>query len=109
MKTTLLILVIFSSAGLYLFSNKTGKQIAIPINADTSSRNPVNFKTQIQPILQKNCSPCHFPGGKLYEKLPFDDGKTILSLKAGVSKRIKDEKEKALISLYIDQNILNRK
>ena len=64
----------------------------------------VNFKTQVQPILQKNCSPCHFPGGKLYEKLPFDKGETIVSHEAGVFKRLKKEDEVRLVKRYIDEN-----
>ena len=64
----------------------------------------VDFKTQVQPILQNNCSPCHFAGGKLYEKLPFDKGETILSHEAGILKRIKKENEANLIMQFIAQN-----
>ena len=64
----------------------------------------VNFAKQIQPILQKNCSPCHFPGGKMYERMPFDAGKTIVSHKDGILRRIKEEKENTLIKTYIEQH-----
>jgi hypothetical protein len=63
----------------------------------------VNYQTQIQPILQMTCSPCHFPGGKMYEKMPFDKGETIISHEAGILKRIKDEQKVALIKKYIRQ------
>src|SRR4029453_4467858 len=37
------------------------------------------FASDIRPILQSSCQPCHFQGGKMYEKLPFDKPKQILS------------------------------
>ena len=63
----------------------------------------VSYQTQIQPILQEKCSPCHFSGGKMYERMPFDKGETIISHQAGILKRIKDEKEAALIREYVQQ------
>ena len=60
----------------------------------------LNFKSQVQPVLEKNCSPCHFPGGKLYEKSPFDKGETIINHKAAILKRIKNEKKVKLIRQY---------
>jgi hypothetical protein len=59
------------------------------------------YKNHIQPILEKRCSPCHFTGGKMYEKLPFDNPVTITLHETGVLKRIKDEKEKSLVSDFI--------
>src|SRR5262252_3296605 len=35
------------------------------------------FASDIRPILQSSCQPCHFQGGKMYEKLPFDKPQTI--------------------------------
>jgi hypothetical protein len=63
----------------------------------------VNYNTEILPVLQKKCSPCHFPGGKLYEKLPFDNPVTILNHETGVFKRIKDQPEAGLIKQYLLQ------
>ena len=39
---------------------------------------PVDFQTQIRPILEKRCQPCHFAGGKMYARMPFDKPQTIL-------------------------------
>ena len=69
-----------------------------------SAKDSINYKMQIVPILQKKCSPCHFPGGKMYERMPFDKGETIISHEAGVLKRFKDEQEVALIKQFIQQN-----
>ena len=65
----------------------------------------INFERQVQPILKANCSPCHFPGGKMYKKMPFDSGQTLLSHEAGILRRIKNEKDKDIIRRYINENI----
>ena len=62
----------------------------------------IDFTSQVQPILVKNCSPCHFTGGKMYDKLPFDKDTTIINHQATVLKRIKGE-ENTLIKSFIEQ------
>jgi len=59
------------------------------------------FETKIKPILTKRCQPCHFGGGKMYAKLPFDDPKTIRALGVKLFTRIKDEKEQALFRAFL--------
>jgi len=76
----------------------TQKTIAL---ADT-----IHFTSQIQPILVKNCSPCHFTGGKMYERMPFDKDTTIINHQTGILKRIKGE-ENLLIKTFIEQNKIN--
>ena len=66
----------------------------------------IHFTSQIQPILVKNCSPCHFTGGKMYERMPFDKDTTIINHETGILKRIKGE-EKLLIKTFIEQNKIN--
>lgn len=73
-------------------------------NIRGQEKDTIDFKTQVQPVLQNNCSPCHFPGGKLYEKLPFDEGGTIISHKTGILKRFKKEEDLKLLRQYIVQN-----
>jgi hypothetical protein len=65
----------------------------------------VDFSSQIQPILVTRCSPCHFPGGKMYGRMPFDKDTTILNHEAGILRRIKDEKENELIRVFISQQL----
>jgi hypothetical protein len=77
---------------------------AAPKKIASNRADTLDFKTQVQPILVKNCSPCHFPGGKLYEKLPFDKGETIVTHEAGVFKRLKKDDEVKLVKQYIDEN-----
>src|SRR5437867_12109888 len=62
-----------------------------------------NFNTEIKPIFQARCQPCHFQGGKVYEKLPFDKPETITRLGTKLFTRIKDEKEQRLIREFLEQ------
>jgi len=64
----------------------------------------VDFKTSIQPILQKKCSPCHFEGGVMHARLPFDKPETIVKLGTKLFSRIKDEKSRATIREFLSQN-----
>ena len=68
----------------------------------TTAKDTINFAGQIQPILVKNCSPCHFTGGKMYERMPFDKDTTIMNHQAGILRRIKGE-ENTLIRSFIQQ------
>jgi hypothetical protein len=76
----------------------------------TSIQNPIaelkdtiRFSSQIQPILVNHCSPCHFTGGKMYERMPFDKDTTIINHEAGVLRRIKGD-DNVLIKTFIQQN-----
>ena len=69
------------------------------LSTDTS-----HFKKYIQPIFEKHCSPCHFVGGKMYEKLPFDEAQTIINNKTGILRRIKDDSEKTLIITFVEEH-----
>ena len=84
--------------------NVVSKKKQVPIIATPALTDKIDFKTQIQPILQKRCAPCHFPGGKMYEKMPFDTANTILTHKEGILRRIKDNPDNALIREFIEQN-----
>jgi hypothetical protein len=64
----------------------------------------VDFKTSIQPILAKKCSPCHFAGGVMHARLPFDKPETIVKLGTKLFSRIKDEESRATIREFLSQN-----
>ena len=63
----------------------------------------VEFATQVRPILEARCQPCHFAGGKVYEHLPFDRSATITTLGTKLFTRIKDENERRLIREFLSQ------
>jgi len=68
----------------------------------TSAR--VDFESQIQPMLKSKCQPCHFSGGKMYDKLPFDRPQTIKTLGTKLFTRIQDENERKLIREFLAQD-----
>jgi hypothetical protein len=59
------------------------------------------FESQVRPILERRCSPCHFPGGKMYGRLPFDQPGTIRVLGTALFSRIHDPEERAAISAFL--------
>jgi hypothetical protein len=63
----------------------------------------VDFQTQIRPVLQAKCQPCHFNGGKVYAQMPFDRPETIKTLGTKLFTRIKDENERRLIRDFLAQ------
>ena len=81
---------------------KERKTVAIRSSVTDS----VNYASQIQPVLQQKCSPCHFTGGKMYERMPFDKGETIVSHETGIVTRL--SKETGLVTL-IKQYVMQTK
>ena len=63
----------------------------------------VDFSTQIKPLLEAKCQPCHFSGGRVYAKMPFDRPETIKTLGTKLFTRIKDENERRLIRDFLAQ------
>jgi len=72
-----------------------------PTSSTTTAR--VDFPTQIKPILEAKCQPCHFSGGKVYAKMPFDRPETIKTMGTKLFTRIKDENERQLIRDFLAQ------
>jgi hypothetical protein len=66
----------------------------------STNRKP-DFDTDTKQIFQARCQPCHFPGGKVYDRLPFDKAETITRLGTKLFTRIKDEKEQRLIRDFL--------
>jgi cytochrome c553 len=54
------------------------------------------FASTVRPVLIARCAPCHEPGGKMYDSLPFDKGQTITSHSEGVLKRLKGDDRAAV-------------
>jgi hypothetical protein len=92
---------------------KSRSASALALTGATDSRAPtsdpanapakVDFPTQIKPILEARCQPCHFNGGKVYQKMPFDRPETIKTLGTKLFTRIKDENERRLIRDFLAQ------
>ena len=70
--------------------------------ADTKAH--VDFDTQLKPMLQSKCMPCHFSGGQMYERLPFDKPATIRKLGTRLFTRIKEEDKRRLIEDFLAES-----
>jgi hypothetical protein len=66
-------------------------------------KTPVDFDTQVKPIFKSKCMPCHFNGGQMYDRLPFDKPDTIRKLGHRLFTRIKQEDERRLIEEFLTQ------
>ena len=77
--------------------------MALAASADTPPKPaaPVDFDKQIEPIFKAKCQPCHFPGGTMYAKRPFDRPATIVALGEKLFTRIKDEHEREIIRTFL--------
>ena len=63
----------------------------------------IDFAAEIRPIFESRCTPCHFAGGQMYERLPFDRPETIRKLGAKLFPRIKDENEQRVLREFLAQ------
>lgn len=97
-----LMLLTVSLTGCQLAESQTHAVNLTAVNSITPATKP-NFDTEIKPIFQARCQPCHFQGGKVYDKMPFDKAETITRLGTKLSTRIKDEKEQRLIREFLEQ------
>jgi TolB-like protein/Tfp pilus assembly protein PilF len=82
-----------------------------PNNKPTTSTQTLaerpTFASDIRPILQSRCQPCHFQGGQMYEKLPFDKPETITKLGTKLFTRIKNEDQQRLIREFLSEQSAN--
>jgi hypothetical protein len=62
-----------------------------------------DFESQIKPIFQARCQPCHFSGGKVYDRMPFDQPQTITRLGEKLFTRIKDKEGQRVIREFLSQ------
>ena len=73
-----------------------------PVSSSPKAR--VDFDTQLKPIFQSKCMPCHFSGGQMYDRLPFDKPATIRKLGTRLFTRIKEEHDRKLIEDFLTQD-----
>jgi hypothetical protein len=108
----MLILAVATTCGLSGCANTTSRtaspmlasvHISQPSNSGSTAPVKVDFATQVKPIFESRCQPCHFSGGTMYQRLPFDRQETIKALGTKLFTRIKDEKERSLIREFLAQ------
>lgn len=82
------------------------EQAATPVPAQTAAPHAVtakqvDFVRDVRPILERRCQPCHFEGGKMYAKLPFDRPETIAKLNTKLFSRIRAEEEQQILRAFL--------
>jgi hypothetical protein len=85
------------------FASASGAERLTAAAQPPSRTTKPDFDGEIEPIFQARCQPCHFPGGKVYDKMPFDKAETITRLGTKLFTRIKDEKEQQKIREFLEQ------
>jgi len=104
----LLLFILLATCGyLYSYSNVaiTKRIVGIPMVsvATASAAKKIGFAEDIEPILRSKCQSCHFQGGRMYTKLPFDRAETIKALGTKLFTRLQDENDRRLIPEFLSQ------
>ncbi len=73
----------------------TAVPTAVPPPTLAPTEVPDLFLTTVRPVLKSHCAPCHEPGGKMYERLPFDNPRVLASHSEGALRRLKGEDREA--------------
>jgi hypothetical protein len=60
----------------------------------------VSFEASVKPLLARTCTPCHVPGGRMYERMPFDRPEVVFSHKEGVLRRLKNPDDRQVLERW---------
>ena len=66
-----------------------------PTPSPTKAPGPT-FDATVRSVLEARCTPCHYPGGKMYERLPFDQPPVVAAHADGIRRRLKGADLEAL-------------
>jgi hypothetical protein len=80
---------------------KTAAAAPAPTPAPTE---PDLFAATVRPVLAARCAPCHEAGGKMYDRLPFDNSKVVASHRAGVLRRFQGDdraRDRAILEAWL--------
>jgi len=61
----------------------------------------VSFEASVKPLLARTCTPCHVPGGRMYERMPFDRPEVVLAHKEGVLRRMKNPDDRQVLERWL--------
>lgn len=74
---------------------------ATPAPAPSAATPPDLFAQTVRPVLQRSCSPCHEPGGRMYGRLPFDDPGVVRSRAPSVLRRLKTQDDREALERWL--------
>src|ERR1700754_3743380 len=100
------VLVLIGMGLLLVESGGTVKSARLPqviasTTTTSAAKERVDFDSQLKPIFQSKCMPCHFNGGQMYDRLPFDKPATIRKLGTRLFTRIKEENDRRMIEDFL--------
>jgi hypothetical protein len=96
-------LLLVESGNIVKPARKAGNTSPPRVSTVATEKARVDFETQLKPIFKSKCMPCHFSGGQVYDRLPFDKPETIRKLGTRLFTRIKDENDRRLIEDFLTQ------
>jgi hypothetical protein len=97
-------LLLVESGGVVKPAGTTSIVSSARVLTPSTTKPRVDFDTQLKPIFKSKCMPCHFNGGQMYERLPFDKPDTIRKLGHRLFTRIKEENDHRLIEDFLTQS-----
>ena len=96
-------LLLVESGGVAKSVSKANVPLPAIVTTASAPKTRIDFDTQVKPILESKCMPCHFKGGKMYDRLPFDKAATIKTLGVKLFTRIKAENDRRVIEDFLAQ------
>jgi hypothetical protein len=96
-------LLLLESGGMAKPAGKPDVVSPVAMAATSAAKAHVDFDTQLKPIFKSKCMPCHFSGGQMYDRLPFDRPETIRKLGVKLFTRIKEPDDRRLINDFLSQ------
>ena len=96
-------LLLLESGGMAKPAGKPDLGSHATVAATSAAKAHVDFETQLKPIFKSKCMPCHFSGGQMYDRLPFDRPETIRKLGVKLFTRIKEPDDRQLINDFLTQ------
>jgi N-acetylated-alpha-linked acidic dipeptidase len=64
---------------------------------------PLEFARDVLPILEQRCTPCHFPGGVMHERLPFEAEGTSRVLGTKLFTRLRKPEDQVVVRAWLEQ------
>jgi hypothetical protein len=72
-----------------------------PVALSAAAAGDDSFRSRVQPILERRCTPCHFPGGQMYDRLPFDRAAVVRSKPEALLRRLKVAEEHRTVEQWL--------
>ncbi len=72
-----------------------------PVALNATPAGDDSFRSRVRPILERRCTPCHFSGGQMYDRLPFDSPEVVRSKWEMLLRRLKVAEEHRAVEEWL--------